>query len=188
MNATATNYMTIEPRLLPRGPFDAAVGLAIGVLHLFAVIVVALVPTYAVKILTQNSLAVVLAFLVTFIVASLFPYLFVVWRLRCDEEGLEFVRVLGRPRKIPWANVESIEEASEAEVVLRGWLWPRFPPREMTQSITSVGHYRIRWQGGAAYFPPRDVRRFLYAMQIGRGYATRQQHQHPQAGHSRLGE
>jgi hypothetical protein len=67
--------------------------------------------------------------------------------------------------------VESIEEVPRAEVVLRAWLSPRFPPRESTASWTSVGHYRIRWQGGTAYFPPKDVQRFVHAMQIGREYA-----------------
>lgn len=172
MNATATNYMTIEPRLAPRGLVDAAVGLGIGVLNLGVVTVLALVPTYAIHFLTPNPLAVLPTFVCSFILLSLFPYLFVVRRLRCDEEGLEFVRMLGKPGKIPWAMVESIEEVSRAELLWQGWLRPRFPMREMTESITSVGHYRIRWQGGAAYFPPRDVARFLYAMQIGYAYAT----------------
>jgi hypothetical protein len=79
---------------------------------------------------------------------------------------------LGARKKIPWANVESIEEASQAELVLRGWLWPRFPPREYTASMTSIGHYRICWQGGTAYFPPKDVQQFLYAVHVGRSMAA----------------
>ena len=90
--------------------------------------------------------------------------------------------MLGSPGKIPWADVESIEPASPDEVVVHGWLWPRFPMREMTPTLTSVGHYRIRWQGGAAYFPPRDVQQFLYAMDVGRWYATRQQQQKADRG------
>jgi hypothetical protein len=177
MHPTATNYMTIEPRILPRGPLDAALGVTIGVLHLGVVAVLASVPTYAVKVLTQNPLAVVLTFLATFFGASIFVSLCTISHLRCDEEGLEFVRAFGKPGKVPWARVESIEEASQAEVVVQGWLWPRFPMREMTATITSLGHYRIRWQGGVAYFAPRDVQRFVYAMQVGRGYAASQQHQ-----------
>lgn len=112
-----------------------------------------------------------------FFVVPVVPNLFVVWQLRCDEEGLEFVRALGNPGKILWSEIESIEPPSPDEVMLQGWLWPRFPMREMTPTLTSVGHYRIRWAGGVAYFPPRDARQFLYAMEIGRWHATRQRGQ-----------
>lgn len=174
MQATAANFMNIEPRILPHGPLDAAVGLAVGLLQLFAVIVVALIPAVVVSNMTQSALVVLPTFLVSFLIVSLIPNLFVVWRLRCDAERLEFVRALGRPKKIPWSKVESIEAASQAEVILQGWLWPRFPMREMSPSMSSIGHYRISWQGGAAYFPPADVQRFHYAMQIGHGYAAAQ--------------
>lgn len=163
------NSVTIQPHVRPRGPIDTAVGLVVAVVQLCALIGLALAPSYAVKILTHNSLAVVLTYLMTFMLNSFLMSLFVVQHLRCDEEGLEFVRAFGNRKKIPWTAVESIEEASRAEVVLCGWLWPRFPPREFTASWTSVGHYRIRWQGGTAYFPPKDVQRFLYAMQMGLG-------------------
>jgi hypothetical protein len=123
----------------------------------------------------HNSLAVVLTYLMTFMLMSLFVGLCTVQHLRCDEEGLQFVRPLGA-QKILWADVESIEEVSRAEVVLRGWLSPRFPSRESTASWTSVGHFRIRWQGGTAYFPPKDVQRFLYAMQTGREHPGRRHH------------
>jgi len=168
------NYMTIQPRTLPRGPVDAVVGLVVSLIHLAVVIALALVPAYAVKMLTHNSLAVVLTCVTAFLLLAHLNSQFVVEHLRCDEEGLEFVRKLGRSKKIPWAGVESIEEASQAEVVLCGWLWPRFPPREYSACWSSLGHYRIRWQGGTAYFPPKDAQRFLYAMQVGRQYAARE--------------
>jgi len=158
------NCMTIPPRKLPRGPIDAVVGLMVGLLQLGVVIGLALVPAYAVKVLTHHSLAVVLTWVTTFLLLAHLNAHLVVDHLRCDEEGLEFVRKLGRGKKIPWASVESIEEASQAEVVLCGWLWPRFPPREYSTCWSSMGHYRIRWQGGTAYFPPKDVERFLYAV------------------------
>ena len=169
------NYLTIDPRTLPRGPIDAAVGLTVAAIQLCAVIGLALVPAYAIKVLTQNSLAVVLTWVTTFLLIAHLNSLFVVEHLRCDEEGLELVRKRGPRQKISWASVESIEEASQAEVVLCGWLWPRFPPREYTTCWSSLGHYRIRWQGGTAYFPPKDVQRFLYAMQTGREYAAKRQ-------------
>lgn len=175
MNATAANYLTIEPRLMPREPVDAAVGLAIGMIQLAVLVMLALVPAAAASWITQNPLAVVATFAVTVLVVLLAPQLLVVQRLRCDEEGLAFVKVFGRPRKVRWSDVQAIEGASRAEVVLRGWLFPFFPPvPEMTATLTSAGHYKIRWQGGIAYFPPRDVARFVYAMQVGWGCAARQ--------------
>jgi hypothetical protein len=181
MNTAAFNFLNIEPRIMPRGPVDAAVGLVIGVIYFVVQVGVALIAIGAVNALTHNPWAVVLTFLAMFFVVPLFPLLFTVWRLRCDEEGIEFVRALGKPGKIPWTQVESIEPASPDEVVWQAWLRPGFPKREMTLSLTSVGHYRIRWQGGVAYFPPRDARQFLYAIEVGRSCAARKQ----QAAYSR---
>jgi len=169
------NYVTIEPRTRPRGPIDAMVGLTVATIQLGAVIGLALGPAYAVKVLTHSSLAVVLTWVMAFLLLAHLNSLFVVKHLRCDEGGLEFVRALGPGKKISWARVESIEEVSRAAVVLCGWLWPRFPPREYSTCWSSIGHYRIRWQGGTAYFPPKDLQRFLYAMQIGREIAARRQ-------------
>jgi hypothetical protein len=87
--------------------------------------------------------------------------LFTVRHLRCDEGALELVRVLGSPHRIPWTELESVEEVSRMELVWCGWLWPPFPVREMTPSLTSIGHFRIRWQGRDTYFPPQDAPQFL---------------------------
>lgn len=171
------NYMTIQPRSLPRNPIDALIGLMVGLIHLGVVVGLALIPTYPVKMLTHNSLAVVLTCVTAFLLLSHLNSLFVVDHLRCDEDGLEFVTKSGSRKKISWASVESIEEVSRVEVVLCGWLWPRFPPREYSSCRSSLGHYRIRWQGGTAYFPPKDVQRFLYALQLGQATLDRAGHQ-----------
>jgi hypothetical protein len=39
-----------------------------------------------------------------------------------------------------------------------------FKPREMTASLTAVGHYRIRFTAGTAYFPPANAERFEVAI------------------------
>jgi hypothetical protein len=157
-------YQTVQPRILPRRLSDAALGLAIGLVQFFVFLVLMLIPTLAVGILTQNAIAAALTFMALFVFTSILILLFTVRHLRCDAEGLEFVRVLGTPKKLSWADVISIEEAPQAEVVLHGWLWPGIPPREATSSLTSLGHYRISWQGGTAYFPPNNVQQFLYAI------------------------
>jgi hypothetical protein len=153
--------LIIKARILPRRISDAAVAGVIGLVQGLALFVV---PAFVVGVLTQSPGVGWLTFLAIYVLWLLFT----VRHLRCDEEALEFVRTLGTPKRIPWAHLESVEEAPRAELVLRGWLWPPFPAREMTPSLTSLGHYRIRWRGGEAYFPPKDVQQFLDAIQKGR--------------------
>jgi len=94
--------------------------------------------------------------------------LFSVRYIRCDGQGLHLKRVLGSPKLIPWGQIDSVEEASRRELVLRGWLWPLFPAREMTTSLTAQGHYRIRFKGRDLYYPPGDSAQFLSAIRAGR--------------------
>jgi hypothetical protein len=170
MHATATNSLEIEPYLWPRNASDAAIGLAVAGAYHLVIIAVALVPASLVKLATDSTWAAVATLAATLFLLYFLQRLFTVRKLRFDEHGIEFVTLIGHPGKIPWASVQSVEEAPQHEVVMQGWLRPRFPLREMTDTATSIGHYRIRWQGGVAYFPPRDVDRFLYAMQVGWQY------------------
>lgn len=173
--------LTIKARILPRRISDALVA---GVIGLAQALVLFVVPAFVVGVLTQ-SLGIGWF---TFLVIYALWLLFTVRHLRCDEDALEFVRILGTPKRIPWEYLESVEEAPQAELVLRGWLWPPFPAREMTLSLTSLGHYRIRWRGGETYFPPKDVQQLLDAIQKGREHAARQEDGGHDAAASRPGE
>jgi hypothetical protein len=84
--------------------------------------------------------------------------------LRVDAYGLRFGRRRGRPRSLPWADVLSVEPAPRKEVVVRGWLWPPLARREPTGSLSSFGHYRIKYRGGTCYFPPVDAVAFRTAI------------------------
>ena len=92
-------YQTVQPRILPRRLSDAALGLAIGLVQFFVFLVLMLIPTLAVGILTQNAIAAALTFMALFVFTSILILLFTVRHLRCDAEGLEFVRVLGTPEE-----------------------------------------------------------------------------------------
>jgi len=96
----------------------------------------------------------------TFIVFYLFFLGFSVWSLSASEHGLRLHRLLGGPRLIPWDQITSIREVSRTEVILEGWLWPLFPPREFTPCLSSLGHFRIDFEGRHIYYPPRDVEQF----------------------------
>ena len=159
--------LILKARVLPRGVSDAAVTGAVGFVQMF---VLFFVPACVVGTVARS----LEAGLFTCLIIYVFWLLFTVRHLRCDEQALEFVRTLGMPKRIPWAELGSVEEVPRAELVLRGWLWPPFPAREMTPSLTSIGHYRISWREGDAYFPPRDVQAFLEAIRRGREGAAQQ--------------
>jgi hypothetical protein len=86
--------------------------------------------------------------------------LFSVWSISLSPEGIRFKRVLGGPKFLAWKDVLVVEPVSRLELILRGWLWPIFPPRELTACLSSIGHYKISWQGGYCYFPPNDTETF----------------------------
>lgn len=82
--------------------------------------------------------------------------------LELDDTGIRFDRVFGSPTFLEWEHITSIRPADRAEVVLRGWLVPPYPPRGDALTLTSLGHYRIDWKGGGyRFFPPADVPTFL---------------------------
>jgi hypothetical protein len=81
-----------------------------------------------------------------------------------SPEGIRFHRWLGNPRLLPWGEIRSIAIAPPAELIRQGWLWPLFPSREMTASLTTIGHYRITWGAGYCYYPPADAAGFEAAV------------------------
>jgi hypothetical protein len=87
-----------------------------------------------------------------------------VFRVTYDQHGLRFVRLAGSPRLIRWDDMAEVGPAPRSEVFLKGWLWPLWPPREATWSMTLLGHVRIVHVGGVTYLPPRDLPGFLSLM------------------------
>lgn len=87
--------------------------------------------------------------------------MFAVWSLRLDTQGIEFCRLLGRPKFLRWDEITSIRTAARKEVVKDGWLWPLFPPREMTACLSARDHVRFEWDSGFCFFPPKDADQFL---------------------------
>jgi hypothetical protein len=85
---------------------------------------------------------------------------FTVWSVELSADGVRFIRLFGTPRFLRWDEITTIAEAPRREVVLHGWLWPLFPPRELTPALSALGHFRIRWSGGWCYFPPSDTETF----------------------------
>jgi hypothetical protein len=86
--------------------------------------------------------------------------LFSVSKVSISSAGIRFFRYFGAPKILEWSEIEDIEQVSRGELVLKGWLWPLFPAREMTPSLTSTGHIRIRYGKKFVYFPPKDIAAF----------------------------
>lgn len=81
------------------------------------------------------------------------------------DDGLRLKRVLGDPELIRWKDITEVKEASRAELILHGWLWPLMLPREMTPTTTSIGHFRIQYGPKWIYYPPMDAMGFQDAVQ-----------------------
>lgn len=157
MSATSlpdgTSRIRIAPRFLPRGVVDFLVSAAVG---LFQCLILFGVPASIAYFLTRSTSVALLASVAAYIVFLLFAVRYITLSI----DGIQFHRVLGTPKFLPWGQITSIERVSRSELVFRGWLWPLFPPREITASLSSLGHFRIRWPGGFCYYPPRDALEF----------------------------
>ncbi|MES2470129.1 MAG: hypothetical protein V4675_22750 [Verrucomicrobiota bacterium] len=149
MNEHETDPVVITPRIQP---CDFKDGLLSAVVGLFLAAALFGVPALAAYLLTHSG---ILAFVVFCAALGLFQS-FSVARISISSEGIRFHRCFGFPRFLPWVRITSIAVAPRAELVLRGWLWPLFPSREMTACLSSLQHYRITWDGGTCYYPPAD--------------------------------
>jgi hypothetical protein len=152
--------MKLKPRLMFRDWFDVLVGLPCGLLGASAVI---FIPTVLVGFSLGeliNPLAGLVAGMITYFLTTVLWFLFVVWSITVDNNGIRFHRVIGNPKHLSWSEITSIEEVGRHELVLRGWLWPIFPSREMTCCLSAKGHFRISWKSGFCYFPPKDIQQF----------------------------
>ena len=149
-----------KPRILPNSVFDFFAGILISSILTSVTI---FLPAIVVALLAKS----ILAGFVTFSAVYGLWLLFTVKRLELDHDGIHFIRVLGGPKTIRWADIESIDDVTPAEVVLRAWMIPPFPPREMTVSCSMSGHVRIRFRTDErgkdledTYFPPRELDEF----------------------------
>lgn len=134
---------------MPRDLIDLALTLIVCPVQLGFLFVL---PSYLVFLITNSRQFALLLFFVVYLIFLLFS----VWGLGLSSEGIRFKRLLGSPKFVPWQDILSIEEAPRWELIRKGWLWPLFPAREMTASLSSIGHYRISWHDGFCYFPPAD--------------------------------
>ena len=145
--------LSVPPRFWPRDALDWVLSITVGLL-LTCVLFVG--PAVIAFVITGSGAA---AF-ITFSAAYAVFWLFSVRRISLSSSGIRFHRVFGGPRFLPWAAISSIEPAPRAEVVLHGWLWPLFPPRETTPSLSARGHFRISWDQRFCYYPPADPQMF----------------------------
>jgi hypothetical protein len=149
-----TTSIKVKARTAPRDITDVLICLFVAMpLQLVPVLII---PSAIVYFLT-------LSFIWTFAtyVAIYCVWLaFTVWSLQLSDSGIRFTRLFGSPRFIRWEEVTDIAEAPRREVVIQGWIWPRFPAREMTPSLSALHHFRIRWRGGWCYYPPADTESF----------------------------
>ena len=148
--------MKIKPRILPRDVLDVLIGVLVGA---FQIAILFVLPALIDGVTINSG-----AGLLTFVLVYAMSLLFMVRSVEIEQEGLRFRRVLGSPKVLPWTHILSVDEAPRRELVLRGWLWPLFPAREMTACLSAKHHFRIRWQGGFCYCPPESVDEFRSAV------------------------
>lgn len=146
--------MKLRARFLPRNATDFLLASLVICLQCAALF---LMPSLIILALTHSAFG---AFAEVVFVA-IFVNLYSVASIAVNEQGIEFSRICGTPKFLAWQDIKEIAPASRRELILHGWLWPLLPAREMTPSLTSIGHYRIAWTKGWCYFPPQDAELFL---------------------------
>jgi hypothetical protein len=151
-----TDPNLVKPRILPRDAIDILVILFVALpLQLFPMFGAPFILVY------WASGSVDLAFLAVVAIYGVFM-MFTVWSLRLDARGIEFRRLVGRPKFLRWDEITSIRPATRVEVVKDGWLWPLFPARETTACLSAKDHIRFEWDSGFCFFPPEDADDFLH--------------------------
>src|SRR5262245_48449338 len=134
----------VGPHLKPRDAVDVLAGIPLGLL---AVVELNIAPAVVVFIALrwagagwEPSAAIAILF---FLAIGVLVLLHAVSELELDADGIRFVRLLGWPRFIPWSEVSDISPVTRREVLLHAWLWPPWPRRDSTASLTALGHFRI---------------------------------------------
>ncbi len=149
MNGHETDTVVIAPRVQPRDISDGLLSAAIG---LFQTAVLFGSPAAAAYLLTRSDIVALAVFCAAY---GLFLS-FAVLRISISSDGIRFHRGFGNPKFLAWSRITSVSVVPRSELIVRGWLWPLFPAREMTVCLSSLQHYRITWNGGFCYYPPAD--------------------------------
>jgi len=160
----SADRIDIWPRLAPRDLWDAVITLGFVLLIVPAGCGLIAVMRYP----WQSELIPPSIFLSVLLPASL-ALLISVRRLTIDQMGIQIHRRLGGPKFLHWEQVRRIKLASREEVLLKGYMLPPLPAKATMNTTSYLGHYRIEWDGGAFYFPPRDAEQFLAAVKRWRG-------------------
>lgn len=145
------------PRVAPRDLQDTLIAVVIGT---FQTAVLFGLPGLAAYLAFGNveiALAVAIALYLLFVSCC-------VSELTLSGEGIRLHRLLGGPRLLAWKDIRSVHAATREELLMQGWLWPIVLPREMTPTMTSLGHYRIQFGERWIYFPPKDAAGFEAAV------------------------
>ena len=149
----STESITVKPRLRPRNAADLLICIVVGSLQL---LVLFALPCGVIYISTSSALVSGLGFLVLYAIFLSIG----VWSLQLTPDGVQFRRFLGSPKFVPWNRISMVKRVPRSELILHGWLWPPFPAREMTASLSSQDHFRIQYDTGFRYFPPSDPDNF----------------------------
>jgi hypothetical protein len=161
MNAHQQQSVVIKPRILPRDFIDVCVLLPVGVFQAVLLFgIPGLIAFVASRSLGHALVYSLLIALLASCIAYSFFLLFMVRRLTVTADGLRFHRVFGSPKFLSWERIRSVDVASRTELILRGWLWPLFPSREITPCLSALQHYRITWDKHFCYYPPACIEDF----------------------------
>lgn len=153
-----TPALRFPPQRRPRDPVDLLVALVVGS--------VLTAPFLAAGVLASQRIGPLGGISVFFLSVHILGRA-MVRSLEVDEYGIRFVRQWGGPKRIPWSELEAMDEAPRGELIAKGWLWPPAPfAREMSSSSTSRGHLRFRWRGKVVYFAPQDLEAFREAVAV----------------------
>lgn len=155
---------SIKPRILPRDAADLFI-------FLFVCLPFQFFPLFGIPFLAGFLVAgSVIAGIFMILSVYVLILLFTVWTLRVSETGIEFRRIFGSPKFLEWTEFSSIRPATRREVILRGWLWPLFPAREMTACLSARDHVRFEGPFGVCFFPPGDTKEFFKL--VGKSHAA----------------
>lgn len=153
----AMSAQTFAPQVAPRDLQDTLIAVLIGTVQcavLFGV------PGLAAYLATGSfEIAMLVAIVLYLLFASCSVSV-----ITLAPEGIGLRRMLGGPRLIAWKDIKSVHEVTREELLVHGWLWPFLPPREMTPTMTSLGHFRIQYGSRGIYFPPKDAAAFQAAV------------------------
>lgn len=168
-DAADEEALVIKPSIRPRDPLDIIMGLT--QVAEFVLLFLAATAAFGVAFgaaflvvswwVSEEGALVILAIL--FGVLLLSCIFLIAWvsqyqvsRLLIGVNGVEFQNASRAIRSLAWDRIHSIRPATRGEVFIQGWLWPPFPSKEPTKTLSTCGHFRIEWDQDYCFFPPKD--------------------------------